>query len=136
MKKRVTLKDISEISGFSVSTISKALHDDEDISYDTKVKVKKLASIYNYVPNFLAKYLKYQIPNVIGVSVPKNKDCDVTKIVKEIARIPLLKKCELVNYQLENDKANVDTRIQSRIKGDIAGIIVLFSDKEVNKKQE
>ncbi|PKV51142.1 LacI family transcriptional regulator [Aquimarina sp. MAR_2010_214] len=129
MKKRVTLKDISKISGFSVSTISKALHDDADISYKTKTKVKKLASIYNYVPNFLAKYLKYEIPNIIGVSVPKNGEFDIPKIVKEITCIPLLKKCELVNYQLEDNKVNVDVRMQNIIEGDIAGIIVLFSNK-------
>ena len=46
-----TLKELAEIAGVSVSTVSKALNDSNDIGDDTKQRIVDLASTYGYNKN-------------------------------------------------------------------------------------
>ncbi|MEH6537355.1 MAG: LacI family DNA-binding transcriptional regulator [Psychroserpens sp.] len=66
----VTLKHLAEQLNVSVSTVSKALHDSEEISPDTINRVKALAKFLNYKPNKLAVSLKSSKTNTIGVIIP------------------------------------------------------------------
>lgn len=66
----VTLKQLAEQLNVSVSTVSKALHDSEEISPDTIERVKALAKFLNYKPNKLAVSLKNSKTNTIGVIIP------------------------------------------------------------------
>ncbi|MDG5491349.1 LacI family DNA-binding transcriptional regulator [Psychroserpens sp. SPM9] len=66
----VTLKHLAEQLNVSVSTVSKALHDSDEISPDTIERVKALAKFLNYKPNQLAVSLKNSKTNTIGVIIP------------------------------------------------------------------
>ncbi|WP_298894987.1 LacI family DNA-binding transcriptional regulator [uncultured Psychroserpens sp.] len=66
----VTLKQLAEQLNVSVSTVSKALHDSDEISPDTIERVKALAKFLNYKPNKLALSLKNSRTNTIGVIIP------------------------------------------------------------------
>lgn len=74
MQKRTTLKELSKVLNLSVSTISKSLADSHEISIETKERVKKIASIYNYTPNQYAQNLKRGTPKTIGVIIPNILD--------------------------------------------------------------
>lgn len=65
-----TLKQLAKLLNVSVSTVSKALSDAEDIGEDTKKRVKELAETLNYKPNKLALGLKSNITNTLGVVIP------------------------------------------------------------------
>lgn len=69
-KHHVSLKDIAENLGLSISTVSRALKDHPDIGKDTIEKVKNLAREWNYTPNPLAMGLLRQQTKTIGVIVP------------------------------------------------------------------
>ena len=49
-KKRVSLKDLAEELGVSVSTVSRALKDSPEIGEEMRERVKKLAGEWNYRP--------------------------------------------------------------------------------------
>lgn len=74
MSTNITLKEIAEIVGCSISTVSKALNDSEEISADTKDKINRIATFYNYVPNNVALSLKYGKNYSIGVIIPSIDD--------------------------------------------------------------
>ena len=65
-----TLKELAEILGFSISTVSRALKDHPDISEATKRKVKELATMMEYEPNNFAVQLRTRQTNVLGILVP------------------------------------------------------------------
>jgi LacI family transcriptional regulator len=65
-----TLKNLSEVLGISISTVSRALKDHPDISQSTKTKVKELAEALEYEPNNNAVQLRTQQSNVLGIMVP------------------------------------------------------------------
>ncbi|PTM10870.1 MAG: LacI family transcriptional regulator [Bacteroidetes bacterium] len=66
----VTLKQLSKQLNVSISTVSKALSDSDEISKDTIIRVKKLAEELNYRPNRVALSLKQNETKTIGVIIP------------------------------------------------------------------
>jgi DNA-binding LacI/PurR family transcriptional regulator len=68
---QVTLKDIANKLGVSVSTVSRALKDHPDVNSQTKKAVLELAEKLEYQPNLLALNLLKKQSNLIGVIIPK-----------------------------------------------------------------
>ena len=66
----VTIREISSMSGFSVSTVSKALNDKKDISVETRKAIKGIAKKFNYVPNNYAVALRGKKTKSIAVILP------------------------------------------------------------------
>jgi len=58
LKPKITLKDIANELSVSISTVSKALKNSDEISKDTKDKIKAFAKFYNYRPNNIALSLE------------------------------------------------------------------------------
>jgi LacI family transcriptional regulator len=71
MGSKATLKQLSEILGISISTVSRALKDHPDIADLTKQKVRELADMLQYEPNALAVQLRTNASSLIGVIVPE-----------------------------------------------------------------
>ncbi|NLL78813.1 MAG: LacI family transcriptional regulator [Clostridiales bacterium] len=67
MKENVSLKDIARICNVSISTVSKAMNDRNDISADKKEEIQRVARELNYVPNYMASTLKSKRSKNIGV---------------------------------------------------------------------
>lgn len=65
-----TLKELAALLNISVSTVSKALNDSHEISENTRVRVKELATKLNYKPNRIAQQLKTNKSKTIGVILP------------------------------------------------------------------
>jgi len=61
-----TLRDISRESGYSVTTVSRALNGFDDVNEDTKNHIREVAKRLNYQPNINAKNLVMQNSNRIG----------------------------------------------------------------------
>ncbi|MGD2158718.1 MAG: LacI family DNA-binding transcriptional regulator, partial [Anaerolineales bacterium] len=66
----VTIKDIAERVGKSVTTVSRALHGYDDVSAETKALVQRIADEMGYTPNILAQRLQKQSTETIGVILP------------------------------------------------------------------
>ena len=69
MLKRVTLKDIAEKTGVSVTTVSRALKDRADIGEDTKARITVLAKEMGYVPNLVAAGLRTERMPFVGAVI-------------------------------------------------------------------
>ncbi len=71
MRKKVTLKQLARELNLSISTVSKSLKNDHEISQKTINRVHELANFYNYKPNALAVSLKSSKTKTIGVILPE-----------------------------------------------------------------
>lgn len=63
----VSIKEISKISGYSKTTISKALNNYPDVNKDTKEKILKICKENGYVPSALGRSLSTKRTFTIGV---------------------------------------------------------------------
>ena len=66
----VTLKDIAKETGKSITTVSRALNDYDEVSSATKELVRRVASELGYTPNIFAQRLQKQNTDTIGLIIP------------------------------------------------------------------
>jgi LacI family transcriptional regulator len=77
----VRLKDIAQLTGVSVMTVSKALRDEPDVSSATKQKIKALASQMGYVPDSSAQGLRTKTTKLLGLVIPASTNPIYARIV-------------------------------------------------------
>lgn len=85
--KKLTIKDIAEKFGVSISTVSKALNDSHEISIPTKEKITKYAKENNYKPNFNAVNLKNRSTKTIGIIIPNMLNYFFAQVFKGIENV-------------------------------------------------
>ncbi len=73
MSRQITLKTISKYTGFSVTTVSRALTGYNDVSKETKEKIFQAANELGYYPNLTARQLQKQKTDTIGLILPTSK---------------------------------------------------------------
>lgn len=66
----VTLRDVAEHVGLSVSAVSQALHDSPRIGVDTKARVRQAADELGYVTNNAARALRARRADAVALIVP------------------------------------------------------------------
>lgn len=66
----VTLKDIAKETGKSITTVSRALNDYDEVSLATKELVRRVATELGYTPNIFAQRLQKQYTDTIGLIIP------------------------------------------------------------------
>lgn len=68
--KRATLKTISDESGFSITTVSRALAGYDDVNEQTRQRIIEIAQRLGYQPNLTARHLRSKHTNTIGMVIP------------------------------------------------------------------
>ena len=86
LKQKITLKHIAKELDVSISTVSKALKNSEEISRDTKERIQAFAKLYNYKPNNIAISLKNKRTKNIGVIIPDIVHHFFTTVVRGIEK--------------------------------------------------
>lgn len=127
MKKRpVSLKDLADELGISISTVSRALKDNPIISSEITQKVKELAIARNYIPNPLAMGLLRQQTKMIGVIVPDLVTHFYSSIISGIEEVAKENGYYILiassNESFEKEKEAVRNLLKTRVEGIIACI--------------
>lgn len=86
--KKTTMKDIAKAAGVSITTVSKILNNvDMHISEATREKVLGLVQEYHYIPNQMAKGLRSNNSNTIGVVTYDISDPYASEIIRGIESV-------------------------------------------------
>ena len=80
----ITIKDIAQISGYSISTVSRVINNRTDVSDAAKEKIREVIREQNYQPNENARMLKQSISTDISVIVRGNRSIFLESILEEI----------------------------------------------------
>ncbi|WP_245806721.1 LacI family DNA-binding transcriptional regulator [Arenibacter amylolyticus] len=83
----MTLKKIAQAFNVSVSTVSKAINDNHEISAELKSKIQQYAKENNYRPNKLALNLRQKKTKTIGVVVPNILNYFFTQVFSGIEKV-------------------------------------------------
>lgn len=124
MKSNVTLKEIAIKTGFSISTVSKALNNSYEISNVTKKNINDVAKSLCYKPNFFAKNLKKRKNYIIGVIVPNFKDDFIYNFINAIIEETSSKEHRVMLYQTCNSLQRESKYIKLLSDDLIDGLIV------------
>ena len=119
--KEVTLKQIAENLGISITTVSKALKNYPDVSKKTKKLVKAEAKKLNYQPNVFAVNLRTKESKTVGLIIPEVVHHFFSSVINGIIE-QAEKKGYLViilqsNESFKLEKKQIDLLISKRVDG-------------------
>ena len=128
----VTLKQIAENLGISITTVSKALKDYPDVSKKTKALVKQEAKKLQYKPNVFAVNLRTKQSKTVGLIVPEVVHHFFSSIINGIIE-QAEKKGYLVIILMSNEsykleKKQIDLLISKRVDGIMISLASSSSD--------
>ncbi|NLB40984.1 MAG: LacI family transcriptional regulator [Clostridiales bacterium] len=83
-KNKITLKDISLATGYSINTISRALRDKDDIALSSREHIKYIAEELGYIHNMSARSLRLGYTNTIAVILSDISNPHFAILMKEI----------------------------------------------------
>ena len=134
MKSKITLKDIARELEVSISTVSKALKNSEEISRDTKEKVQAFARLYNYKPNNIAISLKNKRTKNIGVVIPDIVHHFFTTVIRGIEKYANAKGYNVIVCLSEESFDKEVINMEMLANGSIDGFIMSLSSETQAKK--
>lgn len=131
----VTLKQLAKELNVSISTVSKALNNSEEIGEETVKRVKELAELYNYTPNRMALSLKQNKTKTIGVIIPNVLNHFLAKVLFGIEREAAALGYNIItcisNESLEKEKES----LQLLASGSVDGFILCVSEETQVKNE-
>ncbi|MEJ7838702.1 MAG: LacI family DNA-binding transcriptional regulator [Thermomicrobiales bacterium] len=80
----VTIKDVALLAGVSASTVSRAITGDVQVNEPTRLRVQEAISALGYRPNRIARNLRRQRSETIGVVVSDIENPHFTRAVRAI----------------------------------------------------
>ncbi|MDG1571821.1 LacI family DNA-binding transcriptional regulator [Robiginitalea sp. M366] len=126
MKPKMTLKRIARELDVSISTVSKALKDDKNISQETRERIQAFAQYYNYKPNSIALSLKNKRSNSIGLIIPEIVHHFFAKVISGIERVANERGYNVIigvsNESFSKEIINMELLIDTNIDGFIMSL--------------
>lgn len=121
----VTLKDVANATGFSVSTVSRALANNPIIPENTRETVHAAAKKLHYRPNAQAQALRNQRTNIIGVLVPDLEHPFFTTLAATIQRRAHALGYSALLSNTEENAIELDNAIEFMGNQRVDGLIVV-----------
>ena len=103
---RISIKKISELTGYSVATVSRVINQNGRFSKETEEKIKKVIDEYGYIPDIAAKSLRTNNSRIIGVIVPSLTNELFSKIYAQIQKNLLARGYITVIYSTQEPETN------------------------------
>lgn len=126
----VTIKQISSLSGYSISTVSKALNNKLEISKATRDSIRTIAKQHNYVPNNYAVSLRIQKTKSIAVILPELTQTCFSYSLSHLQKSAESLGYRILFYQSFYSYAKELKYITNLNDGSIDGIIVVSAENK------
>jgi LacI family transcriptional regulator len=124
MKTRVTQKQIAEILGISVNTVSRALKDMPDIGQATRERVVEAARKLGYTPNVAARSLVLNRTNTIGLAVTELKNPVRNEFMAQLHAAVSNYGCRMLVADLSEDNQENSAALRDLLGRGIDGLII------------
>ena len=130
--KLTTLKEIAKRLNFSVSTVSRALHNHPSIGLRTTTQVQQLAKELNYEPNQTALFFKQQKTHTIGVILPNLKEEFFSQAINGIEDVAKENKYSVLIGQSHDDIDQEKQIVVAMKNHRVDGLIISISKHTKN----
>ena len=121
--KKVTMKDIAEKLGVSISTVSRALSNSPGVSEELKERVRKTAEEMGYFPNLLARSLKKSESKTVGLIVPDISNPFFVEFLEGVDKVFFSKEYKFIVGNTDEDLDREKTYLEWFISHGVDGII-------------
>jgi LacI family transcriptional regulator len=120
----IRLKDLAHHLNLSVSTISAALQNRDDISEATRLRVFAAVKKFGYHPNSLARSLVTRKTNVLGVLVPDLSRSFFAEVLKGIDSVTSTAGYNLLVCNTEENASREEEMLTMLLSNQVDGVLV------------
>lgn len=132
MRNPATLKKISDHLSISISTVSRALKDHQDVSQETKRRVKELATMLDYEPNSFAINLRKKHSNLFAIIVPEISGHFYHSFIQAVEEQARVQGYSVMILQSQNDPEIEATNLKICRYNHVAGVFIAVSSSLEN----
>lgn len=125
-----TMKDIAKLAGVSSSTVSHVINKSRYVSEEISERVNKAAKELNYFPSALARSLKTNRTNTIGMLVTNSTNPFFGEVVKGVERHCYQRGYNLILCNTEGDYARMRDSIETLMQKRVDGLILMCPSLE------
>ncbi|MEH0673841.1 substrate-binding domain-containing protein [Vibrio scophthalmi] len=125
-----TMKDIAKLAGVSTSTVSHVINQSRFVSEAISERVNQAASQLNYTPSALARSLKVNRTNTIGMLVTTSTNPFFGEVVKGVERSCYHQGYNLILCNTEGDHERMRQSINTLLQKRVDGLILMCSSLE------
>jgi LacI family transcriptional regulator len=128
-----TLTDIARKTGFSVSTVSRVLHDQSrkyKISEETRAAVRRAAEELGYTPNKLARGLRLSKTHQIGVIVPDVSNPFFAVMVKSFSKGARRAGYSIIVSDSDEESNIEEESLQALLENRVDGLLIAAVGQE------
>ncbi len=122
--RNITLKDVAEISGVSIPTVSRVINNEKYVSDEVREKVETAIKKLNYEPQWTARSLRLRRTHTIGVIIPNVADYFFGSIVMGVENYFRKKGIDIILFNTSNDEKIEERAIKLAISKRVEGIIL------------
>lgn len=122
---KITIKDIAEKCSVSISTVSRAINNQSDISEKTREKILNTIKELNYIPNVNARKLKIKNSNAIGVLIKGLSNPFFLPMFSIIEKKINSNGYKFFFHKIEENENEIEAAIKLESQENLKGIIFL-----------
>ncbi len=122
-----SIKDVAELAGVSIATVSRYLSDPESIREANREKVASAIERVDYAPNALAQNFRRGRTGIIMVVLPSVGDPFFTEVMRGISRVASEKHYSILIRETEMNTLSLDDYNDIVLSKQADGIILLAS---------
>jgi LacI family transcriptional regulator len=109
--KKARIKDIADISGVSIGTVDRVLHNRGEVANETRKRVLDVAKELNYSPNLIAQTLRSKKRINIAVLMPESSgenpfwykhEQGINNVINELVPYPVI--LNKIEFDIQNEK--------------------------------
>jgi len=134
MKNPIGIKDIAEMLGISVSTVSRAFRDTHDVNPATRQRVLSLAKELNFKPNKNASALASGSTKNIGIVIPFITNYYFSMVISGIQEEAYEQDYNIILYVTNDSMAREKSLLENLSTSNLDGLLIsISSDSSSNE---
>ncbi|MHB9025039.1 MAG: LacI family DNA-binding transcriptional regulator [Armatimonadota bacterium] len=120
----VTVRQLAKIAGVSISTVSKALHNKPDVSPATCQRIKALAQLYQFEPQWTRQPRDAGHYGTLGCLVPSIAASFYSRVLQGIFASAFAESFHVVTLESQSDIQHFRMAIATFIEQQVAGLLI------------
>lgn len=122
------MKDVARLAGVSTSTVSHVINNDRFVSDGIRQKVNEAIQRLNYVPSALARSLKMNCTQTIGMLVTTSNNPFYAEVVRGVERSCYQQGYSLILCNTEGDKLRMENSLETLLQKRVDGLLLMCTE--------
>ncbi|EOE1543994.1 MULTISPECIES: ribose operon transcriptional repressor RbsR [Providencia] len=123
-----TMKDVARLAGVSTSTVSHVINQNRYVSESITVRVKNAIEELNYAPSALARSLKMNRTNTIGMLLTTSNNPFYAEVVRGVERSCYERGYSLILCNTEGDLQRMNHSLETLLQKRVDGLLIMCTE--------